>query len=627
MPVFIAPQLARLLKSPPPGANWVHEVKFDGYRMQMRVAGGKARLRTRKGLDWSDRFPEIAKEGGSLPDCILDGEICALNKEGASDFGLLQNALSDHKTGALIFYVFDCLYAGGRDLRKEPLSARKQVLEKLLHPLKNSKRVKYVPHFTESGEAMLAAACRMDLEGVISKRIDAPYISGRADSWTKSKCRGGQEVVIGAWRGTDSTLRSLLVGVHKGKDFVYMGRVGTGYNAKTAAELLKKLRPIKRKTSPFDDARGGGDINWVEPKLVAEIEFENVTQDGLFRQAAFKGLRQDKPADSIVPEIPADASQQEKRAMAASAKKSKSISDASPDRADTVLGIRISHPEKELWPKSKLGPAVTKLDLARYMAAAADHMLPHIANRPISIVRTPDGIEGQTFYQRHELKGLAAPVLGIKVKGESKPYLGVDSAKALVALAQQAVTEIHPWGCKQGDPETPERIIIDLDPAPDVPFARVIEGAKELRKRLTALGFTPFVKTTGGKGLHVVIAIKGADWPQAKAFAKAIAVQLERDMPDRYTTTIAKKARPGKIFVDYLRNDKTSTGVAPWSPRAREGATIAVPLNWTELTAKLDPKNFTIHTSAKLLKKADAWKDIAKTAKPLAAAAKKLAAA
>jgi bifunctional non-homologous end joining protein LigD len=618
MPSFVAPQLAKLMKAPPAGANWVHEVKFDGYRMQMRVEGGKVRLLTRKGLDWTDRFPEIAKEGGALPDCIIDGEICARNKEGASDFGMLQNALSDRKTGGLIFYLFDCLFVQGKDLRKEPLSERKDVLEQILKHARGSKRLKFVPHFTQSGEAMLTAACKMDLEGVISKRLDAPYTSGRGDSWTKSKCRGGQEVVIGAWRGTAATLRSLLVGVHKGGEFVYMGRVGTGYNARNSAELLEKLRPLKRKTSPFDDARGGADVNWVEPKLVAEIEFENVTQDGLFRQAAFKGLRQDKSAEAVVPEIPVDASEQEKRKMATKPK-------SAADKADTVLGIKISHPDKELWPKSKLGPAVSKLDLARYMAGAAPRMLPHVVNRPISVVRTPDGIGGQMFFQRHELKGTAAPVLAIKVKGERQPYLGVETAEALVALAQQAVTEIHPWGCKQGDPETPERIIFDLDPAPDVPFARVIEGAKDLRKRLVALGFTPFVKTTGGKGLHVIIAIKGANWAEAKAFAKAMAIQMESDRPDRYTTTIAKKARNGKIFVDYLRNDRTSTGVAPWSPRAREGATIAVPLDWKTLTARLDPKKFTIHTSAKVLKKADPWKGLAKSAKPLAAAMKKIA--
>jgi bifunctional non-homologous end joining protein LigD len=622
MPGFIAPQLARLMAHPPSGANWVHEVKFDGYRMQARVEKGKAKLLTRKGLDWTGRFPEIAADCAKLSDGIIDGEICALNKEGASDFGLLQTALSDHKTGALVYYVFDCLFANGEDLRKQGLEARKAALQKLLKPLGKSKRVQFVPHFREPGEAMLDAACRMDLEGVISKNVNAPYLSGRADAWTKSKCRGGQEVVIGAWRGTPGKFRSLLVGTYQNGKLVYMGRVGTGYNAKTAGDLLKRLKPLARKTSPFANAPPRlPDVNWVEPRLVGEIEFENVTSDGLFRQAAFKGLRLDKPADSVVREVAAEEAPKEEpeEKPMPKAKKTKTAKGG-----DEVLGIRISHPDKELWPRSKLGPAVTKLDLARYMAAAAGKMLPHVKDRPSSVVRTPDGIKGEQFFQRHELKGTAAPMLAIKTKGEPKPYLGVDSAKGLVALAQQGVTEIHPWGSKPGDPETPERVIFDLDPAPDVKFARVVEGAKDLKARLEKLGFKPFVKTTGGKGLHVVVAIKGADWPEAKAFAKAVAMKMESDEPDRYTTTIAKKARTGKIFVDYLRNDKTSTGVAPWSPRAREGATIAVPLEWSQVTAKLNPQKFTIPASGPLLKKADPWKGLAASAKPIAAAMKKL---
>jgi bifunctional non-homologous end joining protein LigD len=618
-PDFVAPQLARLMEAPPAGANWVHEVKFDGYRLQMRVEKGRARLRTRKGLDWTDRFPEIAEDGHVLPDGIYDGEICALDKDGAASFGGLQLALSEGKTGGLVFFLFDCLFAGGRDLRKLPLGARKELLEEILKPVK-SKRLRYVAHFASDGDAMLEAACKMDMEGIISKRLDAPYVSGRADSWTKSKCRGGQEVVIGGWRGDDRTMRSLMVGTYQDGKLVYMGRVGTGYTAAVAGDLLKKMRPLKQKAAAFVNAPHAADLNWIAPKLVAEIEYENVTSDGLFRQAAFKGLRADKPAESVVPEVPADAPAKEKKAMA------KKVATAAAKGDDTVLGIKISHPEKALWPKSKRGPAVTKIELARYMAAAAARMLPHIEGRPISIVRTPDGIEGETFFQRHALKGTQAQMLAIKVSGEKAPYLGIDSAEALVALAQQAVTEIHPWGSKKGDPDVPERIILDLDPAPDLPFERVIEGAQELRKRLTKLGFTPFVKTTGGKGLHVVIAIKGADWPEAKAFAKAVAVQLETDMPDRYTTTIAKKARTGKIFVDYLRNDRTSTGVAPWSPRAREGAPVAVPIAWSQVKTGLDPQKFTIRTVGPLLKKADPWAGLAKSAKTLGPAMRSLGA-
>jgi bifunctional non-homologous end joining protein LigD len=295
-----------------------------------------------------------------------------------------------------------------------------------------------------------------------------------------------------------------------------------------------------------------------------------------------------------------------------------------------VAGVAITHSEKVLWPATKETDAVTKLDLARYYEAAARRMLPHVAGRPISIVRAPDGIEGERFFQRHTLMGAAAPMLAIRVRGEAQPYLGIDDEKSLVALGQAGVLEIHPWGSKPGAPDVPERIILDLDPAPDVAFERVIEGAREVRDRLEALGLTPFVKSTGGKGLHVVVAVKGRPkksltWPEAKSFARAIAAQMANDNPNGYTTTVAKKARAGKIFVDYLRNDRTSTGVAPWSPRARPGASIAVPLKWQQVRRGLDPNTFTIATAAPLLKRADPWEDLAASAHPLEAAMRKLA--
>ena len=586
--------------------------------MQMRVERGHVRLRTRKGLDWTGKFPEIAQAGTSLPDCLIDGEICAPNRHGISEFGLLQQALSERKTGVLIYFVFDCLFDGGRDLRAKPLEVRKKALHEILHQ-GSSKLLRYVPHLESSGSDVLAAACEMKLEGIVSKHVDAPYVSGRGDSWTKSKCRGGQEVVIGGWRGTKTQLRSLLVGTFKDGVLVYMGRVGTGFGSRLADDLLKRLNAIRSDASPFNERMRGKDFNWVKPELVGEIEFENITADGLFRQAAFKGLRLDKPASSVVRETPADAPGKRKPMKPRSSNGSSA----------SVLGIAITHPDKALWPASSLGPAVTKLDLATYLESVAERMLPHVANRPISVVRAPDGIEGEHFFQRHELKGTAVPMLGIKVRGEKQPYLGIKDEKGLIALAQQAVLEIHPWGSKPGEPQSPERIIFDLDPAPDVSFARVVDAAKLLRKRLSALGFEPFVKTTGGKGLHVVVAIKGTPkepvkWSDAKAFARAIAMIVAADDPDHFTTTVSKKARPGKIFIDYLRNDQTSTAVAPYSPRARTGATISVPLDWKDLNARLDPKTFTIHTAARLLGKRDPWRDLAASAVSLHAMLRKL---
>ncbi len=292
-----------------------------------------------------------------------------------------------------------------------------------------------------------------------------------------------------------------------------------------------------------------------------------------------------------------------------------------------VGGITITHPDKVLWPAVSGQPAITKLDLARYYDAAADHILPHITMRPITVVRAPDGISGGAFYQRHKLIGAAAPMNPIRAKGETEPFLALANKKGLLALAQAGALEIHPWGAKKCDPETAERIIFDLDPAPDVPFTRVIEAAKDLRKFLTDLGLIPFVKTTGGKGLHVVLPVKGVEWRRAKAFAKAVARAVQTAHPDAYTTTLAKKARHGKIFIDYLRNDRTATGIAPWSPRARAGAPIAMPLNWKELKSGLDPMRFTVANASKWLKRTDPWRHMAKSARALGPAEKALSAA
>ncbi len=617
MPDFVAPQLTRVVETPPSGADWVHEVKLDGYRMQLRVEGGKARLRTRTGLDWSERFAAIVKEGAGLPDGMLDGEVVALDDDGASNFAALQAALSDGRSDKLRFDVFDLLFLMGQDTRPLPLTERKQLLETMLakgrHP-----HIRYLEHLTSPGEAMLHAACRLHLEGIISKRADAPYQSGRGHAWTKAKCRGGQEVVIGGWTSEGARFRSLLVGVHRGGKFVYSGRVGTGFNAKSAAALSKKLRGLEIARSPFTAGIAPprqGNVHWAKPALVAEIAFATVTDDGVFRQASFKGLREDKPADTIV----AEAQPQAEEKTVAKATKKVAAKPAT-KRGDAT----VSNPDKVLWPDV----GITKQDLADYYAAAAERILPHIEGRPLSIVRAPDGIAGEKFFQRHMMQG-QQDFVPIKARGEPKPFLSVDSAAGLRSLAQAGVLEFHPWGCRKGDPETPERIIFDVDPDIGLDFARVREAAADLKERLEACGLVPFLKTTGGKGLHVAAAIKGTrtappTWPEAKAFCKALCVSLERDRPDRYTTNIKKAARKGKLFLDYLRNDRTSTAVGAWSPRAREGATIAVPLEWRALNAKLEPKKFSLVNAAAVLKRADPWAGMEKSAGVLEAARKRL---
>jgi len=626
LPKFVPPQLCRLVDQPPSGTDWVHEVKFDGYRLQLRVEDGKARLLTRKGLDWTAKFPAIAKAAADLPDSIIDGEVCALDHNGAPDFAALQAALSDGKTEPLIFFAFDLLFAESEDLRRLPLSTRKARLGKLL--AKHDTHIRYVEHFTSGGDAVLLSACRMNLEGIVSKKLDAPYSSGRGDTWTKAKCRAGHEVVIGGWSTTSGKFRSLLVGVHRGDHLVYVGRVGTGYSAGKVKQLMPRLKEAAAKTSPFSgkgapkNERG---VNWLKPELVAEIEFAGWTGDGMVRQAAFKGLRADKDASDVEAETP---------------KKSKKLAAPKPGKiapkkgvaakgAVVVMNIPLSHPDKALWPDAGDGEPVTKLDLARYYEAAGDWMLPHIKGRPCSLVRAPDGIEGdQRFFQRHAMAGQSSLFSEVKVSGDRKAYLQIDRVEALAAVAQAGGLELHPWNNEPGHPDRPGRFVFDLDPSPDLGFDDVVSAAVELKARLDALGLVPFAKTTGGKGLHVVTPFDAGTsigWPEAKAIAREICARMAADNPEKYLVNMSKEKRKGKIFLDYLRNDRMATAVAPLSPRARPGATVSMPLEWSAVKKGLDPKRFIVRNAPALLKKSGAWKDYAKAEKPLLPVLKKLA--
>ena len=619
LPRFIEPQLCRLVDQPPAGADWVHEVKFDGYRMQLRIEDGKATLRTRKGLDWTAKFAAIAKAAAKLPDGLIDGEICALDHNGAPDFAALQAALSDGKTEPLIFFAFDLLFADGEDLRPLPLSARKLRLEALLK--KRDAYLRFVEHFTSGGEAVLQSACRMNLEGIISKRLQAPYRSGRSDDWTKAKCRAGHEVVIGGWSTTAGKFRSLLVGVHRGDHLIYVGRVGTGYAAAKVKTLLPRLKAMAAKQNPFTGKgapRAEPGVHWLKPELVAEIEFAGWTGDGMVRQAAFKGLRADKAAADVEAETP-------KKTVALAAPKA---AKGGGKTAHVVMQQPISHPDKALWPDAGDGEPVTKLELARYYEAVGDWMLPHIKGRPCSLVRAPDGITGeQHFFQRHAGAGQSSLFTQVKVSGDAKPYLQIDRVEALIAAAQAGALELHPWNCAPGKPEEPGRFVFDLDPAPDLQFDDVIVAAKAVKERLDALGFIAFCKTTGGKGLHVVTPFKanGLDWKAAKAMAREICARMAADEPDKYLVNMSKQKRKGRIFLDYLRNDRMATAVAPLSPRARPGATVSMPLTWAQVKKGLDPKAFTVRTAPKLLAKSTAWKDYDSALPDLKAIARKLA--
>jgi bifunctional non-homologous end joining protein LigD len=624
LPGFVPPQLATSVDRPPPGSGWAHEIKFDGYRLQLRVEDGKARLLTRKGLDWTGRFAAIAKAGTALPDGVYDGEACALNAAGAPDFPALQAALSDGDTDDLVYFVFDALFAGGEDLRPLPLSERKARLNGLTDQLPKaaSQRIRYVDHFTTGGQAVLESACRMDLEGIISKRLDAAYRSGRTETWVKSKCRAGHEVVIGGWSGDGAQVRSLLVGVEREGRMVYLGRVGTGFSRDTVKRLAPRLKAAETDKSPFSGAnapRKEAGLHWTRPELVAEIEYGGWTQAGILRQASFKGLREDKPAEEVKAVEPAPA---ESTALKAPAPTRKTAA-----RDAVVMGVTISNPDKAIWPDDGAGRPITKLELARYYEAVGEWMMPHLKGRPCSIIRAPDGIGKELFFQRHGMKGTSSLLELVTVSGDRKPYLEIDRIEGLAAAAQVAAAELHPWNCEPFEPSTPGRLVFDLDPAPDVGFDAVIEAAREIRDRLDDLGLVSFCKTTGGKGLHVVTPLAhedGLEWPEAKAFAQTVCRRLADEQPGRYVLNMSKSQRNGRIFLDYLRNDRMSTAVAPLSPRARPGAPVSFPLTWSQVKKGLEPKRYTLRTAPALLVETTAWRDYDQSARPLRAASKRL---
>jgi bifunctional non-homologous end joining protein LigD len=610
-PGFIEPMLATLARSPPEGSRWVHEIKFDGYRLEARIVDGGVSLWTRSGLDWTAKFGDDVKAAFlALPvkQAIIDGELVVENASGVAEFALLQADLSEGRTNRFVYYAFDCLYLNGYDLRRVPLIHRKEILAELIGAKREVLRTS--EHLTGDGALVLSRACSLGLEGIVSKLADSPYNSGRSKSWVKAKCSGRQECVIGGYVPSTTgrnAVGSLALGVYESGALRYVGRVGTGFSAATADALYKRLDKMRIPASPFKDrlssaeARG---VRFVRPEISAEIDFRAWTADGLLRQASFQGLREDKPARGISRETP----------MASNAP-----TDAAPKRRTSVV---LTHPDRLYWPDA----GVTKQGLADYYAEIWPWIEPFIVGRALALVRCPDGVGGQTFFQKHAWKGLNRAIVLVKDPAEPEELLSIRDLDGLIALAQSATLEIHPWGSTISDWERPDTLVMDLDPGEDVSWPTVIAAAGEVRERLKGLGLAAFVKTTGGKGLHVVSPVKPkADWPATKAFAKGIADSMAADSPDRFVSTIPKARRHGKILVDYLRNQRGMTAVAAYSTRARPGATVSMPLAWNELSPEVGPAFFSIKNAATRLASLaeDPWAGFRAAAAPIEAVAKR----
>ncbi|MDP3255121.1 MAG: DNA ligase D [Bosea sp. (in: a-proteobacteria)] len=628
LPDFVPPCLATLQEKPPAGERWLHEVKFDGYRLQARIDNGAVRLLTRSGLDWTDRFGATLSEAlAGLPceTALIDGEVVALGESGVSSFGALQQALSDGTTGALTFFAFDCLHLDGQDLRADPLIARKGRLEDLLRGADEAGPLRYSEHFIEPGQTMLRHACRMGLEGVISKRADAPYRSGRGRDWVKSKCTLRQEFVIAGYvpsEGSGRELGSILAAYHEDEALKPAGRVGTGFTRASAAALKQRLDTLRSEASPFEGAAGREKgVVWVKPELVAEVEFGAWTGSKTLRHASFLGLREDKPAQEVVAEQPAEVSAGEAPASKATTrsrsgpaktkrKPAKAAGASAAPKATT--SVRLSSPDKPLWPDI----GFTKQGLLDYYATIWPVMAPHVIERPLSLVRAPNGIAGHSFFQKHAMPGMHEAVHRVKDK-DGEELLVIRDFDGLAALVQLGTVEIHLWGATIEAVETPDQIIFDLDPDPGVPLERVREAALTVRDRLREIGFESLLKTSGGKGYHVVMPLRaGAGWDRVKGFARDFAQALAGSEPARFTATLSKKARKGKIFVDYLRNGRGSTAIAPYSTRARPGAPVAMPIAWEDLKTTA-PDAFDAATLLEEGPPADHWNGFFDAARPL----------
>jgi bifunctional non-homologous end joining protein LigD len=636
LPAHPAPQLATLVNALPAGADWLYEPKLDGYRLLCRVADGRVALLTRRGNDWTDRFALIAAAARTLPceSALLDGEAVVFDERGLTSFQRLQNAIAsdDH---AIVLVAFDLLYLDGWDLRGAPLRARKERLHELLAAAPEPLR--YGEHVEQHGAAFFREACKLGLEGIVAKRAADPYRGARTNSWLKLKCLQRQEFVIVAFtepKGSRTGFGALLLGTREraGEALRYVGKVGTGFDEPALRALKKRLDTLRTSTPRIErsSVRGVGraGVHWVEPELVAEISYGEWTADGRLRHPVFLGLREDKSAAQVVAERAHPEPAREGGSSAGSSVGSSAGPFAQPSRGVSAARstapsagsaaalsarsarpqtVKLTNPDRVLFPD----PGITKRELARYWEQVADIALPSIANRPLTLYRCPEGYTRQCFYQKHVGVGVPNAVARVVVDEDEEPYAMIDGLPALLGLVQVGVLEIHVWGSRAENLDQPDVIVLDLDPAENVRWSEVVDAAMLVEARLRALGLRAFLRLTGGKGLHLVVpVVPGPQWPAIKKFTRTLVNEIVRDEPKRFTGNMAKSARDGKIFIDYLRNDREATAIASYSPRARAGAPVALPIPWDELdrTASAPPRFSLLDVPAVVrARKRDPW--------------------
>jgi bifunctional non-homologous end joining protein LigD len=653
-PRFVPLALATLYGGAPSGPDWLHEIKFDGYRIEARLdhgaKDGAVQLLTRKEQNWTHRFPPVAEAVAALPaaTALLDGEIVVEDERGISNFSLLQTDLKDGRTGRFVYYAFDLLYLDGRDLTGEPLLERKRALAGLLERRTKAaveeNVIRYTGDFDDAGPLILRHACEMGLEGIVSKRRNAPYRSGRTDNFVKTKCRGEQEFVVAGFVPATAMPRAigaLIVAVHEDGALRYAGRVGSGYTEKMAHDLFRRLSPLRTDkrpvTLPADEKRK--DVVWVEPKLVIEAEFAGITHGGVLRQASFKGIREDKAATEVVREVPAShaertapdqtadeaaAPEQAHALRAAAARASAGAGDkksarvaATPAREKSPrtgdgTAVRLTHPDRVYWPDV----GVTKKDLAAYYASIWNWIRPHILGRALSLVRAPEGVGGETFFQKHVAANVKTSRLRQAVPGKDHDVIAVQTLDDLIEVVQSGGLEIHVRGSRLDSLETCDRIVFDLDPGEGVAWPQIVAAAREIRDRLAAAKLASFAKLSGGKGIHVVVPVDDVTWDAAKEFSGRVAARMSADSPKLYLAKMTKALRGGHIFIDYFRNSREATSIAAYSTRARPGAPVSTPLAWERLSRTTGGNDFSVLDLKKRLKD-DAWAEIGKVRQKL----------